>query len=551
MASGRPDSALRQLQDLFSAGTATGLTDRELLDRFQTRRAESAEARTAAEMAFAALVDRHGAMVWGVCRRVLRDVHEAEDAFQATFLILVRKAGSVRVEGSLGRWLYGVAHRVAHRARTRAVRRAAPMTQSNSSAPADPAHESELEDLRKILDQELNRLPPKYRCPVELCHLQGLTYDEAAHQLNWPVATVKSRLTRGRLRMRERLVRRGLAPAAVAAATALTSEARSAVPQALIHGTVRAASMSAAGVVPAAVIDLVEGALKMMAWEKLKMAAFGVIVAVGFGFTAQALSPRAPNHGIPAMRPPQVAREGAGTPSEKSPDDLRCVRTLPNGATIEIIGVSSTPTGPDTWWRPDGTPLHPAPCDRREPTVTGDKFITKSVVVHLTGIPAGADQDLSITEAQACSRRPAKRDDKDIPELTELNASFPVATRTGTVRFQVAADPWRTESIAGKTSTAIGAATAGYIFGDAIPSKKGTSLAVTHNVQGSALRVLAVDVDGKEHPGGIRSSLGVTGFQQIKIEFDIPPERIQNFVLQTRPYQRVEIPGIALEQKAK
>ena len=221
MASGRPGLALRQLRNLFSAGTAIGLTDRELLDRFQTRRVESAEAATAAEMAFAALVDRHGAMVWGVCRRVLRDIHEAEDAFQATFLILVRKADSVRVEGSLGRWLYGVAHRVAHRARNRAVRRAARVTQSSSSAPADPAQESELEDLRNVLDQELDRLPPKYRCPVELCHLQGLTYDEAARQLNWPVATVKSRLTRGRLRLRERLVRRGLAPGAVAAADSI------------------------------------------------------------------------------------------------------------------------------------------------------------------------------------------------------------------------------------------------------------------------------------------------------------------------------------------
>jgi hypothetical protein len=286
-----------------------------------------------------------------------------------------------------------------------------------------------------------------------------------------------------------------------------------------------------------------------MAREKLKMAAIGVVVAVGFGFTAQALSPRAPNNGITAMHPPQVAREAAGTPTEKSPDNRRWARTLPNGATIEIIGVSSTPTGPDTSWRPDGTSLHPAPCDRRAPSVTGDKLITKSVVVRLTGIPAGADHDLSITEAQGCSRGPAKRDDKDIPELTELNASFPAATRAGTARFQVAADPWHTEFNAGKTSTAIGAATAGYIFGDAMPSKEGTSLAVTHNAQGMALRVLAVDVDGKEHPGGIRSSLGVTGFQQIKIEFDLPPEQIRHFLLQTRPYQRVEIPGIPLERK--
>ena len=111
----RTSGALRQLRALFASGTATGLTDKELLERYTAKRTESAEAAAAAEMAFAALVDRHGAMVWGVCHRVLGDPHEAEDAFQATFLILVRKASSVSVDGSLGRWLYGVAHRVALR----------------------------------------------------------------------------------------------------------------------------------------------------------------------------------------------------------------------------------------------------------------------------------------------------------------------------------------------------------------------------------------------------------------------------------------------------
>ena len=114
---------MRQIRALFAGGTATGLSDGELLERYAARRAESAEAATAAEMAFEALVDRHGAMVWGVCRRVLGDAHAAEDAFQATFLILVRKAGSVRVDGSLGRWLYGVARRVALRARSEGERR--------------------------------------------------------------------------------------------------------------------------------------------------------------------------------------------------------------------------------------------------------------------------------------------------------------------------------------------------------------------------------------------------------------------------------------------
>ena len=123
MGKGQTGCSLRPLRALFAAGTTTGLTDSELLELYTAKRAESAEAATAAEMAFAALVDRHGAIVWGVCRRVLGDAHEAEDAFQATFLILVRKAGLVRVDGSLGRWLYGVAHRVAHRARSEAQRR--------------------------------------------------------------------------------------------------------------------------------------------------------------------------------------------------------------------------------------------------------------------------------------------------------------------------------------------------------------------------------------------------------------------------------------------
>ena len=210
MGKGQPGSALRQLRDLFAAGTATGLTDGELLERYAAKRAESAEAATAAEMAFAALVDRHGAMVWGVCRRVLGDAHEAEDAFQATFLILVRKAGSVRVDGSLGRWLYGVAHRVALRARSEAERRRSGIDRTPPTSSDDPVGEVELRDLRDAVGEELDRLPAKYRCPVELCHLQGMTYDQAARQLNWPVATVKGRLTKGRLRLREGWRERGL-----------------------------------------------------------------------------------------------------------------------------------------------------------------------------------------------------------------------------------------------------------------------------------------------------------------------------------------------------
>jgi RNA polymerase sigma factor (sigma-70 family) len=182
MGEGKRGCSLRRLRALFAAGTATGLTDGELLERYAARRSESAEAAAAAEMAFAALVDRHGPMVWGVCRRVLGDAHEAEDAFQATFLVLVRKVRSVRVDGSLGRWLYGVAHRVALRARSEAERRRSGIDRVPTRSSHDPVGDVELRDLRDAVSDELDRLPAKYLCPVELCHLQGMTYDQAARE---------------------------------------------------------------------------------------------------------------------------------------------------------------------------------------------------------------------------------------------------------------------------------------------------------------------------------------------------------------------------------
>jgi RNA polymerase sigma factor (sigma-70 family) len=549
MGQGQPGSALRQLRALFVAGTTTGLTDSELLERYAAKRAESAEAATAAEMAFAALVDRHGAMVWGVCHRVLGNAHEAEDAFQATFLVLVRKAGSVRVDGSLGRWLYGVAHRVALRARFEAERRGSLLDQAPASSSDDPVGEVELRDLRNAVVEELDRLPAKYRCPVELCHLQGMTYDQAAQQLNWPVATVKSRLTKGRIRLRERLARRGLAPAAVGVGMALTGEARAAVPQQLIQSTARAATSCVTGVFPTTVIDLTEGVLKMMLWEKLKLVAVGAFVAVGL--TAQALSQQAPKDRILALQQLKAAAQPAEKPSEKRVGDRRWVRSLPSGAIIEVIGVSSFPSGPDTWWRPDGTPLHQAPCDPVEPTISGDgDTVRKLVVARLARIPDGADHQWSITEAKGLAWGPAMRDGKPLPGLSEITALVSADPVACTVHFKVAAGPWNTIETWGKNQGAVGSAIGpSYIHSRAIATKNGTTVSVTHDIQDKPVRLVAVDVDGKEHPAEIRSLSGAKGFQQLVVEFDQPPERIKEFWLQTRPYEEVEVPGVALKRK--
>jgi HlyD family secretion protein len=194
MAKLRSSDLLRQVGTLFGVGTATGLSDSQLLERFRSKSASAVEDTRAAEAAFEVLVARHGPMVLGVCRRALADPADVEDAFQATFLVLVRRAGSVRVGDSLGRWLYGVSRRVAAKARARSSRariRTTPL-EVEPAAPDTPADQS---GLLAALDDEVSRLPEKYRAPVVFCHLEGLSHAEAADRLRWPVGTVSGRLS--------------------------------------------------------------------------------------------------------------------------------------------------------------------------------------------------------------------------------------------------------------------------------------------------------------------------------------------------------------------
>src|SRR5262249_50266505 len=159
--------------------------------------------------------------VWGVCRRVLSDAHLAEDAFQATFLVLVRKAGSIHKRASVGSWLYGVAYRVAVKARTRAESRRAQERRVAEMPPPRPLDERSWLELRAVLDEELSQLPEKYRAPVVLCYLEGKTHDEAARQLGCPRSSLTSRLARARVLLQKRLARRGLALSAGLLAGAL------------------------------------------------------------------------------------------------------------------------------------------------------------------------------------------------------------------------------------------------------------------------------------------------------------------------------------------
>jgi RNA polymerase sigma factor (sigma-70 family) len=291
---------LRELGSSVLARQAQLCSDRELLERFVAGSREAA---------FAALLQRHGPMVWRVCRNIAIRAQDAEDAFQATFLILVRKAASIRRPELLSSWLYGVACRVARRARASAARRQARETDGTAMIAARTDPEPERRDLEPVVHEELERLADKYRAPVVLCYLQGCTSDEAARLLAWPVGTVKGRLRRAREILRGRLERRGLALSAVALAATLApkASASAAVPAALTQATTQAALAVAAGapasgIVSAPIAALTRGELQAMLMVKCKVPAAGLLVlilAATFGvwpYYAASSSAAAPGH---------------------------------------------------------------------------------------------------------------------------------------------------------------------------------------------------------------------------------------------------------------
>jgi RNA polymerase sigma factor (sigma-70 family) len=302
MADNRRDGVLQHIHKLVAAVHGVTPADGELLERFVHLRDEDA---------FAALVRRHGLMVLGVCRLLLKDAHDAEDACQAAFLVLARRAGSIRKQGSIGSWLYGVAYRAAANLRRQVVRRRgreAPAVDMAQPPPADVGWR----EVRTILDEELQRLPERFRAPLLLCCLEGRTRDEAAQELGWSLGTLRGRLERGRELLRGRLQRRGVGLSAALSAVLLTGRAASAVvPAALVVSIVRAAVPRAAGQAPAAgavsarAAAVAEGVMRAMLMIKLKIVT-GLLLAlglVGLGagvLTSGALSARPPGGGAAA-----------------------------------------------------------------------------------------------------------------------------------------------------------------------------------------------------------------------------------------------------------
>ena len=316
----RGGALLRQLQTLYNLGTVRDLTDGQLLERFAT------DADEVAELAFSALVERHEAMVWRVCLAILRDEHEAEDAFQATFLVLVRKSRSLWVRDSLGPWLHQVACRTASCLRTTIIRR---RKHERRCAAMDGGRSVEVgtrrdPDRDAVIHEEVNRLPEKYRAPVVLCDLEGRTHQEAARFLHWPIGTVKSRQSQGRELLRDRLIRRGLGLAVTGAVVeSLRQTAVAAMPKEVSRSTVNAAMQQSARLltgfgVSAHVLTLTQGVLRAMLWIRLRYLAV-VTLAVGVASGGVSVYVRgsqepAPKNGQPVSKRPTTTTAQTSQP---------------------------------------------------------------------------------------------------------------------------------------------------------------------------------------------------------------------------------------------
>lgn len=344
MAPGPFNQVLRQLRRLVGGPSTATTTDAELLQRFVRERDESA---------FADLMDRHGPMVLGVCRRMLGDAHAAEDAFQAAFLVLIRKAHTIGNREAIGPWLYRVAFRLALRARGSFDRTRFQPLEVETMDTHQPASEPGIRELRPILDEEVHRLPEKYRAPIVLCYFEGRTNQEAAELLRWPIGTVMGRLSRARDLLRGRLARRGLALSSASLAALFSpADALAALPAALRQITLQSAvafvtdpAVATRGL-SAPVAALLDGALRDMMRTKFRLA-FVVVLSLGTlglaaGWTMQRVTKARP-------QPNEVAANVAvaiETPTDPHGDPLPR-RALARLGTARLFGNTGVTFAPD------------------------------------------------------------------------------------------------------------------------------------------------------------------------------------------------------------
>jgi RNA polymerase sigma factor (sigma-70 family) len=337
MASSALRTVIRHLHRLLAGRSVGGLAEADLLERFVAQRDEAA---------FEVLVWRHGPMVWNVCQRLLHHTQDTEDAFQATFLAFVREAHRIRERTSLSSWLYKVAYRVALKAKARAAQKARRETQGVEMLETPP--EDSWQEIRPVLDEEVNRLPLKYRLPFVLCYLQGKTTDEAAQELGCARGTIATRLAWARERLRKRLTQRGLALSTGALATLLSQKGASAtLPAVLVHSTVRSAlsfmgANMATGASTASSAALAQAVLQAMTVTKMKLTTMvllaSCLLATGIGLAFH--KARVANQPEPEQpKQPRAAAQEGKQPKREEATQTRTDRygdPLPPGALARL-----------------------------------------------------------------------------------------------------------------------------------------------------------------------------------------------------------------------
>ncbi len=342
---------VRQLGSLFEAGSAAALSDRQLIERFVARRDDRAED------AFAALVARHGPMVLGVCRQIVADYHLAEDAFQATFLVLARKAPSLRDPDLLGTWLYGVALRTARKARARIIRQHQHEQANIIDEPTSPPAEQAFLDREQaeVLHGEIDRLPESFRSPVVLCYFEGLTLDEAARRLRCPAGTLRSRLARAREKLRRALNRRGATLASISAPPSVSPHLCDLTARAALRFAARPAMTSTA-------TTLAHEVLRAMTIHKLRTALATLVFLAALGSGGGYLAWSLARGDEPRKAPDVVPAPAAEKPA---PGRMFVVGRVLDpdgkpkpGATVMVYAATKQPGRGDSW-------------DKRSPSAIG------------------------------------------------------------------------------------------------------------------------------------------------------------------------------------
>ncbi len=534
---------LRQIDTIFNSGALGHLPDAELLRRFVSAVGEDAE------RSFEALVDRHGPMVLGVCRRFLRDPADAQDAFQATFLVLSRKAGRVGRPERLASWLYGVASRTAMKARVGIARRRK-HERMRALSVAEGHQTDDDDEIRAVLHEEIARLPEKYRAPVVLCHLEGMTRERASAYLRCPEGTVGVRLMRARERLRAGLSRRGFAVAAGALALDLGGEAKAALPPSLAASTASAAAAFASGrtangTVSSRALTLTRRVLRTMFIERHLLTAPALLLAgaLAAGVALLAKPARGPQ---PATAPrPAPAVRAADSPWKKE---------LPGGVTVELIGVASAGDGPTTWWTPSGAPLADTPFEGMNSTVTLDGPARQRLfAIRVSAPPEIRDGDLAIKWDVPGSRamsfgNPRAGARPVAPGVRGALVYLPEGPDAGRIRIGLGTKPWDVLATSdGRGVMGMGTQDGGVVFSSARAIPTGTTIAIAEDIRAKEVRVIALDRDGGEHTPATRGVVSARSARMHDLEFPLLPDQVREFRVLARPYEWAEFRDVALD----